>query len=110
MNAKKTNKVLCVIGGIVSAFDLIRSVGGIEVFDQRMRFNWGYHEGAEEAKRRLTKQTDFSGQGPSGVVEFFTAGYMHGWEDQCNGVYKNSSAGAWDAYQVECRELQSKEK
>lgn len=69
--------------------------------DNRLNFNWGYHEGAQDRLHNLPKRTEFSKCGRSNAeVTAYAAGYEFGWEDATEGVYANDSSEAWTKHKA----------
>jgi ribosome modulation factor len=59
-------------------------------FPPRIRFNWGYHDGANAAKqKRPYKYKHFD--------KVWLAGWQAGYEDERAGNYRESSDAAWSA-------------
>lgn len=67
----------------------------------RIRFNWGYHAGADDATKRPGK-----GPRPAGTMNgvhatpkdrMYGKGYMRGYYDVGDGVYAGNSDAAWKA-------------
>ncbi len=66
-------------------------------FTDRVRFNWGYHDAAQDV-RRGWKRAD-------GLTVFdiaekhfdkpYARGFVEGWEDQTAGTYLGLSDAAW---------------
>ena len=62
-------------------------------FSDRIRFNWGYHDAANEHKMR---------QVPRKLPDdkAYCAGYSEGLQDAKNGNYLENSDFAWKRYQT----------
>ena len=60
-------------------------------FSDRIRFNWGYHDAANEHKFR---------QVPRKLPDdkAYCAGYSEGLQDAKNGNYRENSDLAWERY------------
>jgi hypothetical protein len=58
-------------------------------FSPRIRFNWGYHDGANEAKRERIRNV------AGHYDKVYAQGYRYGVEDQTAGVYQGNSDKAW---------------
>lgn len=57
-------------------------------YEARIRFNWGYHDGANDSlKRKWRVTTHFD--------KTYLKGYDRGFDDQNNGVYNQDSTEAW---------------
>ena len=58
--------------------------------DPRLRFNWGYHDGAGDVqhRRRVRSMTDHYGK-------IYAQGYEFGTEDAKNDAYTGDSEAAW---------------
>lgn len=77
-------------------------------FDERERFNWGYHDAADEYQRGRPRLTGLFGQQTPQYVsrEFDPAyyeGYVRGLRDARAGQYRNNSRPAWEEYQTEVK-------
>jgi len=61
-------------------------------FDDRIRFNWGFHDGANDAEdRRLPREMD------SHFDRIYAAGYVDGYRVVLAGQDRSSSEPAWTA-------------
>ncbi len=58
----------------------------------RIRFNWGYHDGANESKRDKTR--DVTGHFDS----WYATGYKLGVSDATALAYEGNSDAAWEAF------------
>ncbi|HEY0174444.1 MAG TPA: hypothetical protein VGB98_25735 [Pyrinomonadaceae bacterium] len=84
-------------------------------FDERTRFNWGYHDGAldylhpEFTVRDLVNTCDPSKPRTSQVIKYeqpaYWYGYREGVEDARIGLYKRDSQQAWDRTSKHARVL-----
>ena len=59
----------------------------------RLRFNWGYHDGANDAqkqraRREVSKHPD----------QVYAVGYHRGFQEASDGVYTNDSSESWAGY------------
>lgn len=75
-------------------------------FEDRIRFNWGYHDAAHDVMRGLYRCTGLYGpQSPQYVSRQYDAayyeGYVRGIRDARNGAYAQNSEPAWQEYQKE---------
>ena len=67
----------------------------------RLRFNRGYHDGAQTARERWPYRcTHFD--------KVWLAAFQAGYNDQRNGVYSEDSSAAWLEYQVPAAKLSRK--
>lgn len=67
-------------------------------FDPRVRFNWGYHEGARDRDAQRMERTQFDDG-------FYGKGYGYGYEDVYQGRYEGDSSNAWVDYEAELADL-----
>ena len=60
--------------------------------EPRIRFNWGYHDGAHEAQNRMWDRSL-----KSHFDKIYIQGYQAGRSDFLNGIYNQDSTEAWRA-------------
>jgi hypothetical protein len=60
----------------------------------RIRFNWGYHDGADEFARGCRRDVRVGG----GIVKAYVDGYAAGVADARGGTYAGDSETAWTEY------------
>ncbi len=78
-------------------------------FEDRVRFNWGFHDGACDAAGPLGhREMHLKGeQNPKRVSREFDAayyeGYLAGVLASKNGEYKGESTGAWETFKTSDR-------
>lgn len=71
-----------------------------ELFPDRVRFNWGYHDAQFDIKRGCTRRLSEKSHNIGYVGKDFDAAYYYGYksrlEENKNGIkYNNSSNNAW---------------
>lgn len=79
-----------------------------EQFEDRIRFNWGYHDARFDAKNHLTNREtinpgriDPGGQRPlPWKDEAYCEGYIRGYESNLEDADHRLSNGAWANYQA----------
>jgi hypothetical protein len=90
-----SKRTVIMLAGTMSASAAL-SVLQSDITDNRLNFNWGYHEAAHDKMHNVPKRTEFSRCGRSNAeVTAYAAGYEFGWEDATEGVYANDSSEAW---------------
>ena len=70
------------------------------VFENRVRFNWGYHDAATDARLKMVRDVvEFGPQTPRIVSEehdlAYARGYRAGLKDAFAGKYAGNSDAAW---------------
>jgi len=73
------------------------------MFNDRIRFNWGYHDAASDVAHGRPRCTGLFGQqSPNYVSRQYDAayyeGYVRGLADARHGAYEGNSEAAWLAY------------
>lgn len=61
--------------------------------DPRIRFNWGYHDGASDVRNNRHKSDEWFRKHFDKV---YLQGYAAGWRDMQNGEYQENSTRAWN--------------
>lgn len=99
----KPKTVAVVLLGAGLSMDILKGTG-IDIIDKRLHFNWGYHDGAADAKDGQQKSHfNCEGYGTPETAAVYAAGYKAGSQDVYNGAYKNNSTDAWEAFEQERR-------
>jgi hypothetical protein len=73
----------------------IRLVNATDLDSDRIRFNWGYHDGAREIDRPNPNRTP--GWEARHFDPVYVAGHAAGTADKRNGTYAGNSESAWIA-------------
>lgn len=63
----------------------------------RVRFNWGYHDGAHDIRTGFTRSDDLDKH----YDQVYVRGYRAGQADMRNAVYFEDSTVAWEASGIE---------
>lgn len=71
-----------------------------EKFDDRVRFNWGYHDGARDGQKQRPRTLIEAGPHSIGQVSrgydaAYYEGYRRGLRDAASGNYAGDSTSAW---------------
>lgn len=64
--------------------------------NQRIRFNWGYHDGASTVRNNYKTVEERAAFVQHHFDLAYSAGYAAGMKDQAAGVYTNNSTTAWN--------------
>ena len=75
-------------------------------FPPRVRFNWGYHDGASSTARAIVVnwsrgRWDYDGRGAMAKYDsYYAAGFELGERDKREGSYCADSTAAWRQYRL----------
>jgi hypothetical protein len=66
--------------------------------DPRIRFNWGFHDGAHARRDNLKAWGDVEAFSRRHFDRVYGAAYLAGYEAQRAGTYTGNSDAAWQSY------------
>ncbi len=81
--------------------------GDADLRHPRIRFNWGFHDAANEAKAGRARSVSFAGEHSITAVSYafdwwYAAGYEYGLQATAEGSYAGDSEPAWQTFAGHC--------